>query len=137
MDLPELQKVYGLKDYSNKLAPWFVTGFTDAEGCFGMYIYKNTKYKTNWFASLVFQISLHEKDRDLLEQIQNSFCVGGISSHDSAALKYSVISHKYLQIIIDHFYKFPLMTKKLNDFNLFKLADNIFNKKEPFYIEGI
>jgi hypothetical protein len=47
LDLPELQRVSGQKDSSNKLAPWFVTGFTDAEGCFGLYIYKNTKYKTN------------------------------------------------------------------------------------------
>jgi len=129
--------VSGQKDSPNKLASWFVTGFTDAEGCFGIYIYKNTKYKTNWFASLVFQISLHEKDRDLLEQIKIYFGVGGISSHDSAALKYSVRSHKDMQIIIDHFDKFPLMTKKLNDFKLFKLAYNLFIKKEHLSIEGI
>jgi hypothetical protein len=41
-----------------KLNPWFVTGFTDAEGCFGLYIYKDAKYKTGWHISLVFQISL-------------------------------------------------------------------------------
>jgi LAGLIDADG endonuclease len=58
---------------NNKLNPWFVTGFTDAEGCFGLYIYKNANYKTGWFISLVFQISLHEKDKIILEQIQNYF----------------------------------------------------------------
>ena len=47
LDSPELQLVSGKKDSTNKLASWFVTGFTDAEGCFGIYIYKNTKYKTN------------------------------------------------------------------------------------------
>src|SRR5271169_3108348 len=36
--LPEQSKVATVKDYSNKLTP----GFTDAEGCFGVYIYKNT-----------------------------------------------------------------------------------------------
>jgi hypothetical protein len=47
LDSPELHLVYGQKDSSNKLASWFVTGFTNAEGCFGLYIYKNTNYKTN------------------------------------------------------------------------------------------
>jgi LAGLIDADG endonuclease len=42
-----------------------------------------------------------------------------------------------MQIIIDHFDKFPLMTKKLNDFKLFKLAYNLFIKKEHLSIEGI
>ena len=42
-----------------------------------------------------------------------------------------------MQIIIDHFYKFPLRTKKLNDFKIFKLAYNLFIQKEPLSIEGI
>lgn len=126
-----------VKDPSNNLAPWFVTGFTDAEGCFGLYIYKNTNYKTDWFVSLVFQISLHERDKDLLEQIQNYFGVGSISSHDSAALKYSVRSYKDMQKIIAHFDKFPLISKKLKDYKLFKLAYNLFIKKEHLSIEGI
>jgi hypothetical protein len=40
-----------------KLNPWFVTGFTDAEGWSlralreGLYIYKNKNYKTGWSRS--------------------------------------------------------------------------------------
>jgi len=72
--------------------------------------------------NLVFQISLHEKDINLLEQFKLYFGVGGISKHGSASLKYSVRSHKDMQIIIDHFDKFPLITNKLKDYKLFKLA---------------
>ena len=78
--LPELPKAATLKDSSNKLAAGIVSGLT--EGCFGLYIYKNTNYKTNWFVSLVFQISLHERDRELLEQFKFYFGVGSISSHE-------------------------------------------------------
>jgi hypothetical protein len=46
LDLPKLKLVYGQKDDSNKLTPWFVTGFTIAEGCFGVSNYTNTKSKT-------------------------------------------------------------------------------------------
>jgi hypothetical protein len=50
--------------------------------------------------NLVFQISLHEKDINLLEQFKLYFGVGGISKHGSASLKYSVRSHKDMQKII-------------------------------------
>ena len=64
---------------------WFFTGFKDAEGCFGLYIYKNAIYKTGWFISLVFKISLHEKDKIILEQIKIYLGVGGIISHGSTS----------------------------------------------------
>jgi len=42
-----------------------------------------------------------------------------------------------MQYIIDHFDKFPLITNKLKDYNLFKLAYILFLKKEQLSIEGI
>jgi len=109
-----------------RLNPWFVTGFTDAEGFLGLYFYKNKNYKTGWSINLVFQISLHERDINLLEQFKLYFGVGGISKHGTASLKYSIRSHKDMQIIIDHFDKFPLITNKLKDYKLFKLAYILF-----------
>ena len=106
-------------------------------GCFGLYIYKNTNSKTGWSISLVFQISLHEKDKKILEQIQNYFGVGGITSHGPTSLKYSVRSYNDMQIIIDHFDKFPLATNKLNDYKLFKLAYILIIQKEHLSLEGI
>ena len=49
---PSINSVLKNDVNNNKLNPWFVTGFTDAEGCFGLYIYKNANYKTGWFISL-------------------------------------------------------------------------------------
>nr|YP_025865.1 intronic ORF at intron 1 of nad4 [Moniliophthora perniciosa]AAQ74268.1 intronic ORF at intron 1 of nad4 [Moniliophthora perniciosa] len=126
-----------INQFKNKLDPWWITGFTDAEGSFGLYIYKNSKFKTGWHAYLVFSISLHEKDRDILSQIQNFFGFGGIHSHGSNSLKYTVKSLNELQIIIDHFDKYLLITSKLNDYKLFKLAYNLFINKENLSIEGI
>lgn len=53
--------------------PWFVTGFLDGEGCFMIYIRKNSKYSTGWTIQLVFKIVLHKKDIDLLDSIQKLF----------------------------------------------------------------
>ena len=121
----------------NKLVPWFVTRYTDAEGSFGLYIYKKANSKTGWSISLVFQISLHEKDKNILEIIQNYFGVGGITGHGSTSLKYSVRSYNDMKKIIDHFDKFPLITNKLNDYKLFKLAYILIVQKEHLSLEGI
>lgn len=91
----------------------------------------------HWFyVFLDFQITLHKKDRDLLDQIKNYFCVGEISKHGEHSIHYGIRSIKDLQLIINHFYKFTLKTKKLNDYKLFKLAFNIIKNKEHLTKEG-
>ena len=52
----------------NKLEPWIVTGFTD--GCFGLYIYKNSASKIGWYVFLDFKFTLHLRDRNILDQIK-------------------------------------------------------------------
>lgn len=126
-----------INQFNKKLDPWLITGFSDAEGSFGLYIYKNSDFKTGWKCFLVFSISLHKKDREILSQIQNFFGFGGIHSHGTNSLKYTVKSLNELQIIIDHFDKYPLLTQKVKDYKLFKLAYNLFINKENLSIEGI
>lgn len=120
-----------------KLEPWFVTGFTDGEGCFGLYIYTNTASKTGWYVFLDFKITLHLRDRDILDQIKNYFGVGVISKHGEHLNNYGIRSIKDIQLIINHFDEYPLKTKKLNDYKLFKLAFDIIKNKEHLTKEGI
>jgi hypothetical protein len=63
-------------DNEDKLNPYFVTGFSEAEGCFHVRILKNAKYSTGYTIQLIFQISLHARDRALLHRIHNS--LGGV-----------------------------------------------------------
>lgn len=125
-----------IENYNN-LNPWWVTGFTDAEGCFGLYIYKQSNYKTGWYVYLVFSISLHQKDMDLLIKVKNFFNTGKIYKHGPETVKYTVKSINDLQKIINHFDNYPLLTQKFKDYKLFKLAYSIFIKKEHLLIEGI
>ena len=52
-------------------------------------------------------------------------------------MQYRVESIKELQVIIDHFDKYPLKTQKLADYNLFKKAFNIINLQEHLTKEGL
>jgi hypothetical protein len=60
------------------LNPWFVTGFSDAESSFSISIYldKRSKKRKIWIVKPSFQISLHSKDINLLEQLQTFFGCG-------------------------------------------------------------
>lgn len=121
-----------------KLHPWFITGFTDGEGCFSVSVYKNNELETNWRVQVNFSIGLHERDVILLEYIKNAFNgIGKISSPRKGIVKYGVTSIKQLQIIINHFDKYPLITQKFSDFELFKQVLDIINRKEHLTVEGL
>ena len=120
-----------------KINPQFLTGFIDAEGCFTISITRDKKYKTGWQVRLFFQISLHEKDKALLEQIQNYFSVGKIYKHGAHSLQFRVCSIKDLAKIVDHLNRYPLITQKRADFELWKKAFNLMLNKEHATIEGL
>jgi len=96
-----------------KLNPYFVTGFVDGEGYFYIKICKENRAKLGWKARGVFGIVVHKKDQVILELIQTHFNgVGNISKHGKDAIQYQVGSLKDLALVINHFNKYPLLTKK-------------------------
>ena len=117
--------------------PWFLTGLTDAEGCFLINIWKNDKYNTGWCVTPYFKLGLHERDIIILEQIKTYFNKGTIYKHGTKTFLYSVQSVKDLAIIIDHFDKYPLISQKWGNYVLFKKAVNLINKKEHITKEGL
>ena len=110
------------KDVMGLINPWFMTGFTDAEGTFSISIQHNENYDTNWRVKPVFAIGLHSKDIDILENIKYFWKVGNIHKHGRYSLQYRVESIKDLQVIIDHFDRYPLVTCKRVDYDIFKQA---------------
>lgn len=84
----------------------------------------------------IFKVTLHNKDYDLLSQIQAYFGVGKITKHGNTTLQYMIRSLKELQIIINHFDRYPLLSQKLVDYNLFKDAILLIKNKEHLNKEG-
>jgi antitoxin component HigA of HigAB toxin-antitoxin module len=76
----------------------------------------------------------------LLESIQKSlgFHPGdGIYKHGIDSLDYRVSSLKNIRVVINHFDRYPLITKKLADYILFKQAVDMVQQKQHLTIEGI
>jgi len=80
------------------IEPWFITGFTDGEGCFSISVYTDNGYKIGWCVRAIFSIVLSSKDKALLEQIQSFFGVGGISKNREELIQYRVESIKELRV---------------------------------------
>lgn len=55
----------------NNLNPHWVTGFSDAESCFGFRVRKNLKLKVGWEVIPYFSINLHVKDLSIILDIKN------------------------------------------------------------------
>lgn len=123
---------------SLRLHPWFITGIVDGEGCFFIEIRKSNLYKLGFAVQCGFQISLHKKDLALLEGIQSSFLgVGNITKQRKDSIQYRVYSVKDLAVIIDHFEKYPLITQKRADYELFKQGFDLISKGEHLTNEGL
>lgn len=115
----------------------YITGFTDGEGSFGIYFQKNSKFQLGYQVKYEFTIALHKKDQALLEMIKLSFNgVGGVHKHGKLSVHYRVSSIKDISIILDHFDKHPLITQKRADYELFKQAFELIERKEHLTLEG-
>lgn len=82
---------------------------------------------------------MHVKDLELLKLIQNHFGgVGLIVKQAERLVSYQVSSVKDISsVIIPHFDKYPLITKKMEDFILFREAVDIVKKGEHLYSVGL
>ena len=117
------------------LNPWFVTGFIDGEGSFGIQIIKTSDDK--WSVKPLFQIGLHKKDEDLLKRVKNYFGVGNIYNDGSQSIKFHVKSIKELVTIINHLDKYSLITKKQADYLIFREVIMMMQNKEHLTPEGL
>nr|YP_009630859.1 hypothetical protein HM01MITGene33 [Hypsizygus marmoreus]QBZ73692.1 hypothetical protein HM01MITGene33 [Hypsizygus marmoreus]QCI56449.1 hypothetical protein [Hypsizygus marmoreus] len=127
------------------LNPWFITGFTDAEGCFSVSVKPDAKLKTKWRVSPLFIIQLHLKDLAILEEIKNTLSrhpfgegdVGKIRKNGKNMCQYVVESFKDLQVIVDHFDKYTLITAKVSDYLIFKQCFEMIKQGEHLTEKGV
>ena len=84
----------------------------------------------------VFQIQLHKKDIHLLEKIK-AFLGVGVIYHKENASNYKVQDLRGVNVIVNHFERYPLLTKKREDFILFSRIVTLINQKEHLTLSGL
>lgn len=128
-------------EYGNNvvLNPDFVTGLTDAEGCFSVRVWKDKRIKSKRSVQLNFRIMMLENETELLYMVKNFFNCGALSHyHKDGTILYSVQDISSIKNkIIPHFFNYPLRGTKYLDFISFKEALHIIESKEHLTEEGL
>jgi hypothetical protein len=121
------------------LNPYFVTGLTDAEGCFSLQIFKDKRIRFRRNVKLGFTIKMLENETELLSMIKSFFNCGILWHYPKDGTVWfrvqdiSSIKNK----IIPHFSKYPLRGTKHLDFLSFKEMFDIIESKEHLTEEGL
>ena len=71
----------------------------------------------------------------LLNQIRDYFGAGTVTSTTDARLRFEYI--KELEAVINHFNKYPLITKKFEDYKLFKQDFYLVKNKKHLTEKGL
>lgn len=98
--------------------PWYITGFTDGEGCFSI-------STASGKVKFQFKITQLARNAGVLYDIQRYFGVGSVvvDNRESGTLKYQVQNQKeLLEVIIPHFERYPLLSSKRLNYLSFKKA---------------
>lgn len=126
---------------SHRLDPWFITGFIDAEGSVILTVRRQKSNRLGWRVDLQFRIKLQLTDKALLEKIKASLNNIGnvliVKNKEKEQAVFVVYTMKDLAIIVDQLERFPLITQKKADFELFKEAYEIVKNKEHLTLEGL
>ena len=108
------------------ITPWFITGFADGEASFVLGLQERSEFSAGWQATAYFTITLHSREKFLLEAIQSYFGgIGNIKKGAKNSVIYTVSSIKEIDAIITHFNNYCLLTQKKVDFELFKCGVEI------------
>ena len=115
---------------------WF-SGFADGEACF------NIQRQTPSAYGLTFTICVRADDTDILETIMATLNMGRISKNiqtfkregnqkiETSRISYFVISKRQdLQRLVECFERFPLRARKKQDFDIWKLAVEEYQKRK-------
>lgn len=122
-----------------KFNPNFVTGLTEAEGCFSVGVYKNQKSKFKRSVRLEFTIKMLENETKLLSMVKSFFNCGKLWHYpkdNSVRFRIQDIS-SIKNKVIPHFLKYPLRGTKYLDFLVFKEVFNIIENKDHLTDEGL
>lgn len=116
----------------------YIAGFIDAEGNFFIKVVKSSTIRTGYSVQLSFGLILHDRELDLLKLIQAELSgVGYISEGVPGRVQYQISNIKDLKVLFALLDEFPLLTRKMKNYRLFKEAWYMISNKEHLIKEGL
>lgn len=121
-----------------KNLPAYLSGFIDGEGCFCVTFNKSKRHKFGWDIRPSFSASQNADRAQVLNLMQKHFGCGFIRPDRSdKTLKYEVRSIRDLiENIVPHFEKYPLLSAKQSEFEVFAEICRRMIRNEHLMTEG-
>ena len=117
--------------------PNWVAGFISGEGCFYIGIIKSSSYKLGETPLLIFKITQHSRDEELMKSLISYFGCGSIYKYrEFIDLKVSRIKD-LIDIIIPFFDKYAIKGAKAKDFTDFWKVAELMKKGDHLTEEGL
>lgn len=115
----------------------WLSGFTDAEGCFNVSVTRNARYALGNVVKMRY--ILDQKDSTILLTIQNLFGFGKVTlrTETDGVYRYTATGYKSTNDVISYFKAFPLYTKKAQSFDKWLTVHNFVSKKLHLTEEGL
>lgn len=120
----------------SKVDPHWITGFTDAEGSFLL-----DTSKKGYGVTLRFMIDQHPSNKEVLSVFQNYFNGGSVlykPNKKDGRYRYDItgVMNGNLLKLIAHFDSYPLQSKKLKDYKIWREAVFSVQSKSHLTPEG-
>jgi len=122
-----------------KINPNFITGLTEAEGCFSVSVYSSKTAKFKRKVKLEFTIKMLNNETELLTMVKSFFNCGILWNYPKdGTIRFRITDKSSIKKkLIPHFLKYPLRGTKYLDFIFFIEAFNIIENKEHLTNEGL
>ena len=116
----------------------YLSGYADGEGCFCVTFNKSKRHKFGWDIRPSFSVSQNSDRAEILRMFQDYLGCGFIRPDRSdKTLKFEVRCVSDLaNKVIPHFRKYPLLSSKNKDFEIFAEICNKVNKQEHLKENG-
>ena len=125
-----------LVELPQTIDPHWLAGFTSGEGCFLVIVERSTT-KTGWGVKLVFQLTQHSRDYELLKMIIIYLGCGYVIK-DRDSYNFRVTKHDdMVEKIIPYFKKYKIHGVKSLDFSDFSLVAELMKQKKHLTAEGL
>ncbi|PIX88467.1 MAG: endonuclease [Candidatus Nealsonbacteria bacterium CG_4_10_14_3_um_filter_36_16] len=117
----------------------YISGYVDGEGCFSVSFSRRKKLLIGWETKPSFSVGQNYDRAEVIELLKKYFDCGSIRrDYSDKTLKFEVRSiTDLIQKIIPHFLKYPLLSGKRKDFELFVKICEMVQKRKHLRKEGL
>jgi len=122
----------------NSSIGWYLSGYADGEGCFCVSFSKSKRHKLGWEVRPSFSVSQNYDRIEILELFKRHLKCGFIRPDRSdKTYKFETRSiHDLANKVIPHFKRYPLLSAKSRDFELFSQICDMLVRGEHLTKDG-